>query len=151
MKKTLRNQEIREIRFELTNQYRLTEIIPQNAKVELVDAEILLIDNEPLFFRYDNRWCPTVHLLLRSNFLKSVVVDKGAIRFVTDGADIMRPGIVDIDDAIAERDFVAILEETHHKPIGVGFALTSGREMKLATKGKMLQNIHHVGDRIWNI
>lgn len=151
MRKRLRNSEIRNIARELGLAYGLSEIIPPNAQVDIIDATILMVDDEPLFFRHDNRWCPTVKLLLRSQFLKSVVVDKGSIRFITDGADLMRPGIIEIDDEIEERDFVAMIEETHHKPIAVGFALTSGREMKLATKGKMLQNLHWVGDRIWNI
>jgi len=151
MRKRLRNSEIRDIARQLGLLYGLSEILPPNARIDLIDNIILMVDDEPLFFRHDNRWAPTVKLLLRSNFLKTIIVDKGAVRFVTDGADIMRPGMIQIDDTIAERDFVAIVDETHNKPLAVGFALTSGNEMRLASKGKMIQNIHYVGDRIWNI
>jgi len=151
MRKRLRNSEIRNIARELGLLYGLSEIIPPNARVDMIDNLILMIDDQALFFRFDNRWAPTVKLLLRSNFLKTIIVDKGAVRFVTDGADIMRPGMIQIDEKIAEREFVAIVEETHGKPLAVGFALTTGNEMRLASKGKMIQNIHYVGDRIWNI
>jgi len=151
MKKQLRNSEIRNIKRRLSLDYGLADIIPPNARIELVDNQILMVDDEALFFSHDNRWAPTVKLLLRSNFLKMIVIDRGAMRFITEGADLFRPGMIDIDEEIAEKEFVSIVDEKHHKPVAVGLALTSGNEMRLAKKGKMIQTLHFVGDRMWNI
>ena len=75
----------------------------------------------------------------------------GAVKFVTNGADIMAPGIVDADDTIAVDDSVWICDETHKKPLAVGIALKSGIEMVQQEKGKAVKMIHHVGDELWNL
>ncbi len=151
MRKQLSNSEIREIRRKLGLDYGLTEIIPPTAQVTLIDNLILMIDDEPLFFSYKGRWAPTVRLLLRSNFLKEIVIDKGAIRFILEGADVMRPGIIGFHEEIKQGELVAVVDEVHHKPIAVGEALQSAMEIKLATKGPMVKTIHYVGDRLWTI
>lgn len=76
-----------------------------------------------------------------------VVVDSGAVRFVVNGADIMKPGIVSADPEIAPGDLVVIVEERHKKPLAIGRALVAGTEMK--GDGKAVKSIHHVGDLIW--
>ena len=82
---------------------------------------------------------------------KVVVVDMGAVRFVTKGADIMSPGIVDADESIVPDDIVIIVEETHNKPLAIGISLISGPEMVENTEGKAIKSIHYVGDSIWNL
>lgn len=79
---------------------------------------------------------------------KLVVVDSGAIRFVVNGADIMRPGIVSADPEIAVGDLVVIVEERYKKPLAIGRALVTGTDMK--GEGKAVKSLHHVGDAIWN-
>lgn len=76
-----------------------------------------------------------------------VVVDSGAVRFVVNGADIMKPGIVSADPEIAVGDLVVIVEERHSKPLAIGRALVAGAEMK--GEGKAVKSLHHVGDVIW--
>src|SRR5690606_32245100 len=76
-----------------------------------------------------------------------VVVDSGAVRFVVNGADIMKPGIVSADPQIAPGDLVVIVEERHKKPLAIGRALVAGTEMK--GEGKAVKSLHHVGDLIW--
>ena len=80
-----------------------------------------------------------------------VVVDMGAVRFVTNGADVMAPGIVDADEQIEIGMPVWICDEQHHKPLAIGIALMNGIEMVHATKGKAVKMIHYVGDSIWNL
>jgi len=81
---------------------------------------------------------------------KFVVVDMGAIKFITSGADVMAPGIVDADRNIVENDQVWICDEKHHKPLAVGIAIMNGEQMITEEKGKAVKTIHHVGDQIWN-
>lgn len=78
---------------------------------------------------------------------RRVIVDAGAVRFVVNGADIMKPGIVSADPEIAAGDLVVIAEERHKKPLAIGRALVAGTEMK--GEGKAVKSLHHVGDLIW--
>lgn len=80
---------------------------------------------------------------------KKVVVDMGAVRFVVNGADILRPGIVSYDPDLKKDDPVVILDESHNKPIAIGRAIYSATDMKKNANGKAIKNIHYVGDHIW--
>ncbi|MCD6492629.1 MAG: pseudouridine synthase, partial [Archaeoglobaceae archaeon] len=77
-----------------------------------------------------------------------VVVDEGALKFIMNGADIMKPGIVYADENIKKGDFVYVAVEGKETPIAVGIALTNGKEMTDG-KGKAVKNIHHLKDKIW--
>jgi len=110
---------------------------------------LILRDKDILFFMHDGKAVPTLKLLLKEPILKTVTVDMGAVKFVAGGADIMRPGIKTVDDGIQQNDFVAVVDETHKKPLAVCQALFSGEEFMKLEKGKVLKNIHRVGDEIW--
>lgn len=77
-----------------------------------------------------------------------VTVDAGAVSFVSDGADVMRPGITEADDDVAEGDLVVVAEETHGKVLAVGRALTDGDDM-VGDSGKVVESLHHVGDDLY--
>ena len=121
-------------------------------KIALEEYSLILVDGKPLLFEIEGRLFPTVRGALEMELQKRVVtVDKGAIRFVSKGADIMAPGIVAADPEIKEGDFVIIVEETHRKPLAIGKALMIGAEMVEATSGKAIKSITHVGDKLWNM
>jgi PUA domain protein len=79
---------------------------------------------------------------------RTVTVDAGAISFVSDGADVMRPGIVEADEAIAAGELVVITEETHGKALAIGRAQTEGSDMT-GDSGKVVTTLHHVGDELF--
>jgi PUA-domain protein len=79
-----------------------------------------------------------------------VTVDGGAISFVSDGADVMRPGITEADDGIEPNDLVAIVEETHGKTLAIGRARVNGDDM-IGDSGKVIDSIHHVGDELYQV
>lgn len=121
-------------------------------KITLEEYSLILVDGKPLLFEIEGHLFPTVRGALEMGLQKRVVtVDKGAIRFVSNGADIMSPGVVAADPEIKEGDFVIIVEETHRKPLAIGKALMGGREMVEATSGKAIKSITHVGDKLWNM
>jgi PUA domain protein len=67
-------------------------------KIILEDYSIILVDGKPLFFEIEGQLFPTVRGALEIELKKRIVtVDKGAISFVSDGADIMAPGVVEAD------------------------------------------------------
>ena len=119
--------------------------------VELEDAavDLVLVDGEPLVFYIDAEPFLTVR---GANALEPnagiVTVDAGAISFVSDGADVMRPGIVEADADIAEDDLVVVVEETHGKALAVGRARTDGDAM-VGDSGKVVSSLHHVGDELY--
>jgi PUA domain protein len=124
------------------DRYELVEFEEAEYDVVLVDGEpqVLYVDDEPfLTVRGANANEPTAHV---------VTVDAGAIEFVSDGADVMRPGIVDADETIAEGDLVVIVEEVHGKALAIGRALVAGDDM-LGDSGKVVESIHHVGDELY--
>jgi len=120
-------------------------------KVEFDDSDwdVVLVDGDPLVLYLDgepfltvqgaNQYPPEKHI---------VTVDAGAVSFVSDGADIMRPGITEADDDISEGDLVVINEESHGKFLAVGRAQTDGDDM-VGDSGKVVTSLHHVGDDLF--
>ena len=122
--------------------YELVEIEDGEFDVVLVDGEpdVLYVDDEPfLTVSGANEHPPDTRV---------VTVDAGAISFVSNGADVMRPGIVDADDAIDDGDLVAIAEESHGKVLAIGRALVDGDDM-VGSEGKVVESVHHVGDDLY--
>ncbi len=74
-----------------------------------------------------------------------------AVPYMIKGADVMRPGIKEIDGGIAKGEIVAIVDEMNKKAIAVGIAEFSTEEMREMMKGRVIKNIHWVGDEIWNV
>ena len=101
------------------------------------------------FFYLEGKLVPTLKLLLQRQFLKQVVVDMGAVKFVSSGADVMRPGIVELDHTIKKDEFAAVVDQTHKKPLCIAKALYSGEEIIALKQGKVLKAVHWVGDSIW--
>ena len=108
-------------------------------KVEFEDSDwnVVLVDGDPLVLYVQdepfltvqglNAFPPEAHV---------VTVDAGAVSFVSDGADIMRPGITEADADIESGDLVAINEESHGKFLAVGRAKTGGDDMVGLGKGR---------------
>lgn len=144
--KPLSKKEIREL-----NDNVQFEITKKDA-VERVEDDIpfIKINGVVKLFYYEDKAVPTIKTLLENNYLPKVTVDMGAVKFVVSGADIMRPGIVDVEEF--EKDaVVSIIDENNKKPLAVGKALLSSEEMQSQEKGKSVKNIHYVGDYIWNL
>ena len=127
--------------------------ISKKDQVELVEDKykIILINKKPAFFYFGNKLVPTLKFLQENNVLKKITVDMGAVKFVVNGADIMRPGIVEIEEGIMKNDFVAVVDVNNKKPLAVGIALYDAFEMKGMKIGKVIKNIHYVGDELWRI
>ena len=81
----------------------------------------------------------------------AAVVDEGAIRFLLNGADVMRPGIRKLDDWGAAGKMVVVKEEKKGRAIAVGTSMVSSADAQGMAKGGCIRNLHHVGDRFWNL
>jgi PUA-domain protein len=120
-------------------------------RVEFADAErdLVLVDGDPVVCYFDGE--PFLTVRGANDFPPEshvVTVDSGAISFVSDGADVMRPGITEADPDVESGDLVAIAEETHGKVLAVGRAMADGSEM-VGDSGKVIESLHHVGDDLY--
>ena len=111
----------------------------------------LLINGEHAFFSHDGRWLPFLGFAQSHSLLKEVVVDMGAVKFVSNGADVMRPGIVSVSDGILAGDAVRVIDLKNHVTLAIGITLFSGPEILTMVGGKAVRTVHHVGDRRWQL
>ncbi len=150
----LKSKEINEMIRTLKNKFS-SDFFDNRSSIEtgnLEEFKVILVDNYIAFMMIDDDIVFTLRGLYKYKPKEYfVVVDMGAVGFVTKGADIMTPGIVDADERILKHDYVWICDENHGKPLAVGMALITGEEMKNKQGGKAIKNIHFVGDKLWNL
>ncbi|HUK79312.1 MAG TPA: PUA domain-containing protein [Nitrososphaerales archaeon] len=79
------------------------------------------------------------------------LVDEGAIKFLINGADVMRPGIRKFDDWGPAGKMVVVREEKKGRAIAVGPSTVSSSDAQGMSKGGCIKNEHHVGDKYWNL
>ncbi len=153
----IRKSELKPLKDEILKQYDekfVNQIFPKKSNVELIQTEagdiLYAINNVLKLFKSKEGYIPVLTLLLDNQIeLKTIVVDFGAIRYVANGADVMRPGITKIDPSIKKGDIVAIIEETKNRALAVGKAIFDASEMEEKSSGKVVQNIHTIQDSIW--
>jgi PUA domain protein len=78
----------------------------------------------------------------------SVTVDMGAIKFVCNGAKVMRPGITNFD-SFKKGDIIVVKDQTHGKALAVGIALDDSDAAKEMAKGYVVDNVHYISDKMW--
>ena len=118
----------------------------ETAKFE--EKELYLFDESIEFVKDENGFYP----FLGGSYLDSlpnVIVDMGAIRFVCNGADVMAPGIAEMGE-FGVGDIVVIRDVTYGKALAIGVANKSNVDIKMSKKGKVIKNLHYVGDKLWS-
>jgi PUA domain protein len=118
------------------------------------DWDVVLVDGDPLVLYVEGEGGESEPFLTVQGANAHppergiVTVDAGGVSFVSDGADVMRPGIVEADEGIESGDLVAINEESHGKFLAIGRARTTGDDM-VGDSGKVVDSVHHVGDDLF--
>ncbi len=148
MKRALRHKEIKAIINSVEEAYSIK--LGKKSRYEL-NENIILIDNEPCFFYYNDRIIPCLRFLEKHDCLKKITVDMGAVRFIAKGADIMRPGITCFDKGIKKNNVIVVIDEKHKKNLAVGISLFSSEELQEIKSGKAVKNLHYAGDKIWRL
>ena len=153
MKRQLSKSDVDKLNSEIMVRFGVEDFFVKKDRVAMADIEhhvYVVKEDLVCFFYYEGLLVPALKLLLQRPLLKQVVVDMGAIKFVSSGADIMRPGIVELDHKIRKDELVVVVDQTHRKPLCVAQALFSGEEIFSMKQGKVLRNLHWVGDPFWN-
>ena len=109
-----------------------------------------------LFFRQrEGSWCPTLKLLHQYPFiLPHERVDKGAIKFVLSGANIMCPGLTHPNakmTPVGENTVVAVMSEGKEHALAIGKTVMSTQDITAKNKGIDVENYHYLNDGLWNM
>ncbi len=83
-------------------------------------------------------------------YYPQVVVDDGAVPKIINGADVMRPGIKDICGDFRKNDII-LVRDFRNRIISLGIAMYNRSEVESMSKGKVIKNIHYLGDKIWKL
>lgn len=132
----------------------IKSVLGEEMEIEIAELRekkvlIIVINGRPLLVETDGDLIPTLFFGELMERLPKIFVDMGAIPHICNGADIMAPGIVKVDGKFKEGDLVVVLDERHNKAIAVAKALVSSEKLRSLKKGKVLKNIHYIGDPIW--
>lgn len=88
-----------------------------------------------------------------SDFIKQfpcVYVDMGAVKFVCNGARIMRPGITKFD-TFKKDDIVIVKDQNYEKSLAAGIALDDSEIAASKSKGYVVDNLHYISDKFWEV
>lgn len=122
-------------------------------RLEVVEAgwgRLYVFDGSPLLFEREGSIYPTLAFLEVVNSLPKVTVDMGAVPALCRGADVMAPGVVKVEGDFNPGDLVAVVDERYRKTLALGLALKDSSSVRSSVRGKVVKNIHYVGDKIWD-
>ncbi|KAF7994997.1 hypothetical protein HCN44_004469 [Aphidius gifuensis] len=139
----------------------IDQIVPKKDAFRLVKChdhiEIMVNSaGDQLFFRHrDGKWMPTLRLLHKFPFFLPVEqVDKGAIRFVLSGANIMCPGLTSPGakmSPVEKGTVVAVMAEGKQHALAVGLTTLSTDDIAKINKGVGIENCHYLNDGLWQM
>ncbi|KAI8643404.1 malignant T cell-amplified sequence 1-like protein [Parasitella parasitica] len=137
----------------------LEELIPKKTPIIQIKGHehitFLSVNGEILFFQhFDGPFLPTLALLHKyPDMLPKLQVDRGAIKFVLSGANIMCPGLTSkgarMDDDLPAGAVAAIMAEGKENALAIGLLKMSTEEIKSVNKGIGVDNIHYLTDPLW--
>ena len=123
----------------------------KNLKVHFIDNNSqLMVGDGIIILKIDDDYLP---FLNQSNILEkfpNVMVDMGAVKFMCNGANVMRPGIKKYTEFV-KGDIICVIEESQHKFLAVGKAITDSSELENISKGEIIKNLHYISDKHWEI
>ncbi len=157
----LRTKELRQLRKQLEKVPNLEhkairESPPSKVQVERIvlddKSELYLIDRELWLVIQQDLIYPGLPALLSENVqLPKVTVDMGAVPHIANGADVMAPGIYDLDKELVEGKLVVIIDQKNLMPLAVGRMLLDAETILKIHKGRAIETLHFVGDLLWRL
>lgn len=83
--------------------------------------------------------------------MPSLVVDMGAVAKIAGGADVMGPGVVEVRGSFGASSLVVARDERHGRALAICRALVDSGSIQPGSRGRVAENIHHPGDRVWRL
>ncbi|KAI8800755.1 PUA-like domain-containing protein [Cladochytrium replicatum] len=138
----------------------IDDLLPKKTSLILAKCKdhinLVTINSEILFYQhYDGQFQPHLRILHKyPDMLPRLQVDKGAIKFVLSGANIMCPGLTSPGAKLPEADvpegtIVAIYAEGKEHALAIGITKMSTSDMKSINKGIAVDNLHSLNDGLW--
>lgn len=160
---TLKSSTVRGIKRGICDQYPslepfIDDIIPKKDDVKEGKGKdhlnFVVVRGAPLFFRVrEGPYFPTLRLLHQyPDMMPRVGVDKGAVKFVLKGADVMCPGLTsaggDVSADLPALAPVAVWAEGKAHALAVGFTKMSTKDIRTINKGVGIEAVHFCGDQL---
>ena len=141
--------ETAEVIKEISSQWKIDLPKIKNLKFHYLDDDILIITGTGLkVIKIKNIYIP---FLSETEILKKfpfVMVDMGAVKFMCNGANVMRPGITKYSQ-FENDQLVCIIEESQQKFLAIGQACVPSSELESLSKGEIIINMHYISDKYW--
>lgn len=135
---------------------RLASAWPEDIIPKVKNIKVYEIEREKCLLRADRMVAAQVRGLIVPFLGKqedlqrfpSVTIDNGAVKFVCNGAKVLRPGIINFD-SFKKGEIVVVKDQMHGRALAVGLALEDSEVAKAMTKGYVIDTIHYISDKIW--
>jgi len=142
----LRRKEIKRLREEAGT---LLSEVDSLEEAEMEDGTVVYLSGDSIILaRKGSDLFPTLRSPILDS-LPSIIIDMGAIPHICNGADVMAPGVVEVKEDFEAGDLVVVRDERHGKALAIGKALVDSGELRSLKRGKVVENLHYVGDRLW--
>ncbi|PVV04258.1 hypothetical protein BB560_001244 [Smittium megazygosporum] len=163
----MKSSAIKSMKAKLIKQFPLIEpvideIFPKKVSVTLVKTKeritLYIVDNKIYFFQhFDDPLVPSLQLIhMYPDILEKAQVDRGAIKYVLSGANIMCPGLTSAgahlpDHNIERGTMVSVMAEGKEHAMAVGITKMSTDEIKSVNKGIGIDLLLYLGDPVWKV
>ena len=119
------------------------------------DITLITVNSTIIFIQNSECMIPHLRILHQHpHLLKKMQVDKGAIKHVISGANIMCRGLTSpgglMQDA-EEGEIVSIIGEGKQSIMAIGIMRKSSAQIKNENTGIGIETLHYLGDGIWRM
>lgn len=134
-------------------------IIPKKSQAILIKCEdkiqLYSVDGEVVVFQHFDDLIPHLKIVHKyPECFPKVQVDRGAIKFVLSGANVMCPGLTSPgaklpEENLEENTIVMIYAEGKEHALAIGKLTMSTDDIKSINKGMGIELLHYLGDGLW--
>ncbi len=142
----LSNREIKKLASSIKKLWNIDLESDDVKAVYLKKGELLV--GKPTLIRVNEKLYPFLKEDGLISKLPKAVIDMGAVPHIVNGANVMRPGILSIDEC-RKGDVVVVVDERHGKALAIGEMLVDYEEFSEMKKGVVIKNVHYIGDEFW--
>ncbi|CDJ65009.1 PUA domain-containing, cell cycle regulator protein, putative [Eimeria necatrix] len=137
----------------------MEQIWPKKASPVLLKCQnrisLVVLDGKPLFFQHrDKQWVPTLRLLHEyPSMMPKMQVDRGAVKFVLRGSNVMCQGLTSPGGRMEEvpaNTVVQIAVEGKELSCAIGITTMSTEEIRRENKGPCIETLTSLNDGLWS-
>ncbi|CCE86150.1 Piso0_005800 [Millerozyma farinosa CBS 7064] len=139
----------------------IDNVIPKKSQVILIKCEdkisLYYVENEVVLFQHFDDLVPSLRTVHKyPDCFPKVQVDRGAIKFVMSGANVMCPGLTSAgaklpEESLPKDSVVTIYAEGKENALAIGKLTMSTDDIKSINKGIGIELLHYLGDGLWKL